>query len=137
MTPVSSVNNERPATTRLPLPSKARAAGPAGRVGLVQDCWAVTWVAVPPPAGTFQMAPWAASATKMAPVLSTASAIGTGAALLTEPSQSAVTRGGTHGVASGMSDSFRVVPRLASKAYTAAGDRAGRSSATPGAAARA
>src|SRR4051794_37767417 len=126
MTPTSSVSSDRTATTRLPLPSNAIAVGPAGRVGLVQLCCVVTCVTVPPPAPIFQMAPWAASATKIEPALSTARAIGTGAALPTEESQSAVTRGGTHGVLSGMSASLRVVPALGSKAYTAAGDRDAR-----------
>src|SRR5688572_13124616 len=105
MTPTSSVNSDFTATTRLPPPSKARADGPAGLVGFVQLCWAVTCVAVPPAAGTFQIAPWPASATKTAPLLSTASASGSGPALLTDPSQSATTSGGTHGVLSGMSAS--------------------------------
>src|SRR5436853_7216182 len=122
MTPTSSVNNDRTATTRLPLPSNASAVGPAGRVGLVQLCWVVTCVTVPPAAGTFQMAPWAASATKMAPDRSTVMPTGDGAEP-TDESQSAVTSGGTHGVRSGMSASLRVVPALGSNTNTAAGDR--------------
>src|SRR5436305_9506563 len=82
------------------------------------------------------MAPWAASATKMAPDLSTAIPMGDGAEP-TDESQSAVTSGGTHGVLSGMSASLRVVPALGSNTNTAAGDRAARYSPPPGAAARA